>query len=300
MKYLQIICFLTTLSFAVNAQEGTSLEEYRYLTKGYAYQKEMGLDANKAGYTIRKVFESDDQVSIIGMYKENQTSPQALLLMTESTADQIYYRCLPNNQAHERVKEMYALHRKQALPASVQQHFDDALRAYLFASLGPTPSYVPTNRPIAYDAPTKVLPNSSSKSIDDQLQTKGLPDAAGYFPNPPTPSTANQYSTPTPTNTAPAPITTQASAQITINGHLSDRAVRAAPKVESTYRAKGKVVIKVCVDQNGEVTQAKFTQRGSTTFNSELKAIALNSAKASRFAFSELSEQCGTIAYHFK
>ena len=97
-----------------------------------------------------------------------------------------------------------------------------------------------------------------------------------------------------------SPSTVNASADIKVGGHLSERALSLSPTIAKGYSGKGKVVIKICVDQYGSVTQAKFTQRGSTTFNANLKALALDSARESRFANSELAEQCGTIAYHFK
>ncbi len=85
-----------------------------------------------------------------------------------------------------------------------------------------------------------------------------------------------------------------------IGGLLSNRILIDAPKVSRKHVGKGQVVVKVCVNANGDVIRAKFTQKGSTTFNESLKALALESARQTRFSRNNLAEQCGTIAYHFK
>ena len=61
----------------------------------------------------------------------------------------------------------------------------------------------------------------------------------------------------------------------------------------------GKVVIEVCVNSSGTVVSADYTQRGSTTSDSELKSKALQAAKGYRFASSSADQQCGTITFNF-
>ena len=46
MRYLLNFAFLI-FPVILLAQSETTIEEYKYLTKGYAYQKEMGLDGIK-------------------------------------------------------------------------------------------------------------------------------------------------------------------------------------------------------------------------------------------------------------
>jgi len=59
-------------------------------------------------------------------------------------------------------------------------------------------------------------------------------------------------------------------------------------------------VIKVCVDADGLVRRAKFTQRGSNTFNSVLKQQALSATRSAKFSSSTKKEQCGTVTFKFK
>ena len=85
-----------------------------------------------------------------------------------------------------------------------------------------------------------------------------------------------------------------------IGGGLSGRGIIFEPKIEENSQKTGKVVVKVCVDQSGSVTSAKFTQRGSTTTDSELVDVAEEAAAKYRFTEGDLAEQCGTITITFK
>lgn len=71
----------------------------------------------------------------------------------------------------------------------------------------------------------------------------------------------------------------------------------APPKDDS--QETGNVAITVCVDKNGNVTSADYTQKGSTTTSATLKAIAIANAKKYKFAGNGPDKQCGTITYRF-
>lgn len=85
-----------------------------------------------------------------------------------------------------------------------------------------------------------------------------------------------------------------------IGGGLSNRGVNYEPRFSDKSQKTGKVVIEICVDPSGKVTEAKFTQRGSTTTDSELVAIALKGAREYKFTSSEAESQCGTVTVDFK
>lgn len=86
----------------------------------------------------------------------------------------------------------------------------------------------------------------------------------------------------------------------TVGGGLSNRGVLASPKVEDDTQKQGTVVIEVCVDENGEVIGTPtYTQRGSTTSDSDLIRIAVINAKKWKFSKGDVSKQCGTITYRF-
>lgn len=85
-----------------------------------------------------------------------------------------------------------------------------------------------------------------------------------------------------------------------IGGGLSGRGVSYKPTIQDRSQKTGTVVVNVCVDRNGSVTKANFTQRGSTSNDSELIRIAESNAMKFRFSASSIDEQCGTITFTFK
>ena len=85
-----------------------------------------------------------------------------------------------------------------------------------------------------------------------------------------------------------------------VGGGLGDRGVASAHTPKDNSQKEGTVVVKVCVDKSGRVTSAEFTQRGSTTSDSQLKKIAIESARKWRFQKGAVDKQCGTITYRFK
>ena len=85
-----------------------------------------------------------------------------------------------------------------------------------------------------------------------------------------------------------------------VGGGLSDRGVLASPRVTDNSQKTGVVVLKVCVDSNGGVVSAEYTQAGSTTTDSGLRNLAIANAKRWKFSKSSLDKQCGTIRYEFK
>jgi TonB family protein len=85
-----------------------------------------------------------------------------------------------------------------------------------------------------------------------------------------------------------------------VGGGLGKRGVLHEPQINDKSQKTGTVVISVCVDKNGKVIKADYTQKGSTTTDSELKDIARKAALQFKFTPSEIEEQCGTITVDFK
>lgn len=85
---------------------------------------------------------------------------------------------------------------------------------------------------------------------------------------------------------------------IGIGGGISGRGVK-FPEINNPYNEFGDVVVSVCVDNNGNVTDARTT-RGTTTSSSRLKALAVKKAKQFKFESNDIPEQCGTITIKFK
>lgn len=85
-----------------------------------------------------------------------------------------------------------------------------------------------------------------------------------------------------------------------IGGGLSGRGIRAQPSLSDNSQSEGTVVIEVCVDQSGSVTQARPTLKGSTITKKETIELARKNALQWKFEPGGVETQCGTITYRFK
>ena len=85
-----------------------------------------------------------------------------------------------------------------------------------------------------------------------------------------------------------------------VGGGLGNRGVVYEPRIKDTSQKTGTVVVDVCVDQNGDVVSAKYTQRGSNTTDSQLRDLAERSARQFKFTDSDIEKQCGTVTIVFK
>ncbi len=84
-----------------------------------------------------------------------------------------------------------------------------------------------------------------------------------------------------------------------IGGGLSSRN-GFGPSILDKSQETGRVVVKICVDNNGKVLSSKYTLTGSTSSNSQLKQLAEANARKWEFEKGSLEVQCGTITYDFK
>jgi hypothetical protein len=80
---------------------------------------------------------------------------------------------------------------------------------------------------------------------------------------------------------------------------LDARGVMYEPAFEDSSQKSGTVVVRICINDEGKVISARYTQKGSTTTDSELINIAVSNSKKYRFSPSQLPEQCGTVSITF-
>ncbi len=71
---------------------------------------------------------------------------------------------------------------------------------------------------------------------------------------------------------------------------------------ENSDSSIGVVIIRVCVDRNGNVVSSNFEKKGSTTIDEDLINIAKENGYKYKFEKKENAPdpQCGTIRYDFK
>jgi hypothetical protein len=86
---------------------------------------------------------------------------------------------------------------------------------------------------------------------------------------------------------------------VTISRGLGGRRIISTPYFTDEFNENAKVAVEVHVDENGNVTEAEFDQRGSTTSNAEYKAIAKRKAMLVKFNGGS-AESVGTIVFNFK
>src|SRR5687768_11609928 len=88
------------------AQEGTTLEEYNYITKGLDIQMKSGLDMKK-GYELKPIFsatEGNRSVSFSELLKG--TDKRAIVADITWTSKKHTYFCIPNEFTEKEVQEL--------------------------------------------------------------------------------------------------------------------------------------------------------------------------------------------------
>lgn len=81
---------------------------------------------------------------------------------------------------------------------------------------------------------------------------------------------------------------------------LVSRSVVSAPAINENSQKTGKVAVDICINQDGKVLSANYTQKGSTTTDANLVKVAEKAAKKYTFTPSITTKQCGVIVIEFK
>ena len=276
-----LVLILFSFPYFLLAQSGTSADEYKYLTKGYVYQKEMGLDG-KAGYAVKPLFTASNGLAFSGLFKDSNNDLKGVLLEMRRAEGKPHYICLPNNNSQNAIRGMYENDLKQKLSLAEKEAFDKALLEFAMNQVagGKMTNQISQNKtnatfdepvPSSYDTQVPLFAEDFGGDSDKDLVAKSV-------------------------NSENLPIDKNVEALVKLEG----RATLSSPVARGTHSKKGTVVIKVCVDADGLVKSAKFTQRGSNTFNKDLKQQALNATRSAKFSSSTKREQCGTVTFKFK
>ncbi|HZE84755.1 MAG TPA: hypothetical protein VE035_10610, partial [Puia sp.] len=86
---------------------------------------------------------------------------------------------------------------------------------------------------------------------------------------------------------------------VSISRGLSGRSITHLPSFTDDFNQNAKVAVDIHVDGNGNVTDAVYQPRGSTTSDADMKAIALRKARQVKFNATG-NESAGTIVFDFK
>lgn len=307
MKHLTSLIILLIASFSLKAQEGTSLEEYRYMSKGYLYQKELGLDIHKSGYQIKNLFTTTKGAQLIGLYKEGLSEIKALLIVIEDPTQAPIYICVPRSNSEDRVMSLYNLDVQRLVNVESRKLYDNAMQEFLFSSLsssfGVNKSTVesrPKDAEITKPTDDSETPSSqvayNDEHHEDELVSKGGTEPEEMENDEPLDATSHETDN-TPAENAGESVFKKA--VTSIGGDLRSRNIMIAPNVEVDAEKEGTIVVKVCVDMDGYVMSSRLNQRGTTTTDKDLKEVAIDAALRYRFNKSERKEECGNITFEF-
>ncbi len=272
------------------AQSGTTLDEYRYLSKGYAYQLEMGLDPSKKGYEIRQNYTTKNQTNILGLYQLSDQLLKGLLLESTDEKGKSHFWVIPNLHSEPNVLTLYRQDLQQHQQTPMLTKMLEAKDEYLF--------YVASNQSAPKN--TNPTPVHSSEVSAAATLPSSPPAPATYDAAPVTRErefTAKGGASISTTKTAPG--LTGSTITGTLSAGMKTRTLLVKPFTRNATPARGKVMIKFCTNPEGVVTYAKFTQRGSTTLDSQLKALALAAVRKMRLSPSDSEEDCGTVGFDF-
>lgn len=84
-----------------------------------------------------------------------------------------------------------------------------------------------------------------------------------------------------------------------IKGELGTRKVIKVPSIKDDSQKKGKVIVKICVNANGDVISAHYTLKGSTTSDSYLISLAEKGVLGYKFSKSTAEKECGEVEIVF-
>ncbi|MES2004275.1 MAG: hypothetical protein V4450_07125 [Bacteroidota bacterium] len=87
---------------------------------------------------------------------------------------------------------------------------------------------------------------------------------------------------------------------VSIRSGLDGRRITKLPSFEDEFNENAKVAVDITVDKAGNVTMAVVNQRGTTTTNQSIRAIALRKARSLKLNSGTADEQTGTLVFNFK
>jgi tetratricopeptide (TPR) repeat protein len=87
---------------------------------------------------------------------------------------------------------------------------------------------------------------------------------------------------------------------LVVGNGLGKRKIESVPDIFLLSENSGRVVINVCVNESGQVSDATFNRDLSTLFKTNLNSLAIRKSKELVFLPSFRSEQCGTVTFLIK
>ena len=275
----RIIFLALIFPLLIQAQDGTTLEEYRYLTKGFAYQIEMGLDTKKEGYTLQTLYTTKNDVEFVGLIENATQNLKGMSAILNPKMQQPTFICLPSPSTPNDILEIYYKDKAALMPV-YQMQLDAAMREWQYVQLGMEVGLPDVMEVTEINEPNNEFTSKGLEAIPEEYNIPAVD--------------------PTTLKIIKKPPLKMKTANVELSNNLNDRTFVQAPAVEDRYLGTGKVAVKVCIDSEGHVHYARYTLKGSTSMDAVLKEVAVESAKNTKFSSSANKEQCGVLTYEFK
>ena len=218
------------------AQSETTLDEYKYLTKGYAYQKEMGLDGGKEGYEVKPLYSASNGIEFRGLLKDGTTVKGVLVIMNGNSGAPTYL-CLPTNSASNELKGLAASDAREKLNLNDKVKFDKAILEFAMFQLDGSVASSYANQTERNSGLNNVIPKE--EKVEEYstvvplkvVKTEKMTERSGT------------------TKTDDLPINNN----VLADHNFSERSYIQAPVVKGQNPKSGTVVVKMCIDIEGNV-----------------------------------------------
>lgn len=267
MKSSLFSLLLIVAMYTTGTAQGTTLQEYQLLQLDLPYQQWHRQPSHFPGYRLVSLWGNEAQSQMLGLYREQEESPCALVLVLRTPKRLPFYLVIPAPESDSTVQWKYQ-EQLNAIGA------DDLWKGLYLKSM------------------QHWIYQQSQTGTHIRSTPKSAPDYSA-----PTPAVPKEELAEPPVATEPASMDLPAP-YVTYGGSLQNRTIQVAPSLQAPYQGNGRLVLKVCVKADGTIKSARYTQSGSTTNNASLIQWAQASLQQMRFA-SASSEQCGTITFQF-
>lgn len=285
MRHLLTIATFLFICQSVSAQTGTSPEEYRYMNKGFAYQKQMGLDPQKEGYYFKKLsLNENEEIELTGMYSKTSNHLVGIVAGFKSNSlnkKQVFIG-IPNAEASNELVSDFHRKKESSIGYENRRKLDEIIRKMLFAQLDNSKSKDIFAIKNTKAPETEVLPQAYANE-QLVLVAKGVNDLSVQ---------------PKKAKAMRVEINEQDFVQFELTGQLTKESLIYWPKLQQRSVSKGTVNMKICIDEEGQVSSSRFTQKGSTLINTAL--IDATKSHSRKVKFEDGKASCGVISYVFR
>ena len=300
MKNTIILLAFILFPIVLLAQNGTTMDEYKYLTKGYAYQKEMGLDGGKSGYAIKLLYTASNGIDFQGLFSNENQKLKGVIVVLNNQEKPVYLG-LTTNESDAELKEMAEEDVREKLNLKSKEAYDKALMEFaMFQLSGERVAIASTTT----QKTTKVTPPANEQVVEEYDVVQPLKANASKRMEEPTKeltekSGASKTMASQKAKESTPVVSNEINNKVDTEHDFVGRTFAKAPVVRGIHSKTGTIVIKMCIDKKGDIKTAKFTQKGSTTFEKDLRSKALRAVRKVKFSAGKEKEQCGTISFVF-